>query len=157
MSLKPNLAMIPEKDRNPFTRDVERTINGGVTIGDHGFNFTTETTLNSDDSTVIRYKKGPRCRNLNGQYILLDVPDAAIGTFLQADVQHDLKRIPQGIKVVGMSGVNKAAYPYTTSNAYCAVNTKHDDPKFWNKSTFRITIAKVVGAANPTRIILVVF
>lgn len=156
MPAKPNLVSIPEKDKNPFLRDVERTLDGGVQFGDHGFDLIRETQVIGNTS-VIRYKVGPRCRNMDGQYLLLDVPNSAVGTFVPGTIPHDLKRVPVGVKVIAMTGVNKTTFPFTQSNTVYALNAQLTDTINWNDKTIQLSAAKVLGANDDCRIIVVVF
>jgi len=156
MPAKPTLVSIPEKEKNPFLRDVERTLNGGVQFGEHGFDLIRETQIIGLSSS-IRYKKGPRCRNLDGQYLLLDIADGVIGTFKNGTIPHDLKRIHVGVKVIAMTGVNKTAFPYTLSNVVYALNAQLTDPLTWNDKTIQLSAAKVIASADDCRMIVVIF
>ena len=156
MSLKPNLVTIPENERSAFARDVEKALDGNLLYGEHGFNFIKDVNFNTDATNVIRYKKGPMCKNLNAQFIMVEIPDAAVGTYQTGNISHDLKRVPVGIEVIAMSGVKQnAGFPYSLTNNYVVLNTKTTDPNSWNDKTIQITVAKLNGTTDPTRLILV--
>lgn len=161
MSAKPTLVSVPEKDKNPFLRDVEKTLNSGVSFGTYGFNLLTDNDL-IGDSTVISYKKGSRCKNMDGQYILLEIPNDVPQNFFSGIISHDLKRTPAGILVVTMTPINKTTYPFTvgTSNnpgGTWNLNTDPTDPINWNEDTFRVYGTRVSGFICVCRFIVVVF
>lgn len=157
MSLEPNLAFIPEREKNPFLKDVEKTLKGNLYFGEHGFDLLRENKTIAPYAGVMKYKKGPKCTHLNGQYILVDIPGAAGNVFQEGVLPHDLKRLPVGLIVPVILGTNQTVYPFTAQKIGLCWNTDITNPAIWNTTHFSISTVRLSGYTGFARLIVVVF
>lgn len=143
--------------KETFLREVDEKFRHNIRFGPHGINMREHVNFNTEDAAADKYFKGPLSTNLDAQYVLVESPDIAIGTFHTVKVYHDLKRIPQGIICIAQAGVDKAAYPYTLRNVVYMYASIDNGEINWNKDFISINIVKIYGGAYPIRMILFVF
>ena len=138
-----------------FEKDVEKKFKSGIQFGDHGFDITRAVKFNTEDTTVARYQKGPLSRNISGQYILLEIPDAAITS--KFEVKHDLKRNPNGILLVHQSGVDKASgLPFILKDTLYGLISYPDNGQNWNKERITLSAVRLYSSGYPQRMVIII-
>ncbi len=145
-----------QDDDLAFDLSLESKFVGGIEFGNTGIALATHVKFNSEDNTVIRYYAGPRLRNLKGKYVLLDIPHAAVGTFQTVDVKHNLKSVPQGVILLQQTGYSRSAYPYSLTSELLGMICVSDSDLYWNKDWLRLKFVKILGSANPSRVLVAV-
>lgn len=139
-----------------FLQDVETKFKSGIQLGAHGFDLARDVEFNTEDTSVVRYIKGPKLKNLSGQYILIEAPDIAIGTFETATIYHDLKRVPNGVIIVEQAGVDKSAYPFSLQDVIFGIVHYRNSIQNWNANYFTLSMTKLAGGSFPCRMVLLV-
>lgn len=139
-----------------FDDSVEKKFDSNIEFGLHGIDLTRHIRFNTEDNTIPRYFKGPLLKNLNGQYHLIEVPDAAISPSFT--VEHDLKRTPSGILIVQQAGVNNAiltTLPFTLQDIFYGLITYPSDATTWNKTTITLKAVRLYGTGYPQRMLTI--
>ena len=141
--------------REEFDRDLEKKFVSSIKYGEHKFDLTTHVKFNTEDATIARYAKGPRCKNIDGQYILLEVPDAAVTSKFQ--IKHDLKRVPTGVRIVQQAGISASGKVRTLYDGIYSLVSYPDNAQNWNNDTITLSAVRIYASgAYPQRMVLII-
>lgn len=138
-----------------YDLDLEKKIAGGISFGPSGIDIARHVEFNSEDTTVIRYYTGRKCNNMNGRYMLFDIPHASAGTFQVIDVKHSLKRIPSGLIIIQQTGIDRSTYPFTLKNELIGMICNSDSKNYWNENYIRLNFVKILGSTFPSRVLAI--
>lgn len=146
------IKIIRTPTQDPFDTDLESKFRSGIDFGASGIDFLRHVKFNTEDTSIARYYKGNKTKNLKGQYVLIEVPDAAITASFQ--VKHDLKRLVTGVIILAQSGVDRTAYPPTLKDTLYGLITHFDNSQNWNEDTITLSAARLYSSGYPQRMLL---
>jgi hypothetical protein len=144
--------IIRRESGDDFDRDLEKKFQAGIDFGPSGIDFIRHVKFNTEDTSIARYYKGNKTKNLKGQYVLIEVPDAAITASFQ--VKHDLKRSVTNVIIVAQAGIDRTTYPYTLKDTLYGLITRIDNSQNWNEDTITLSAARLYSSGYPQRMLL---